>query len=146
MNSITTFFALFVAFLWGIQVVIHKILLNSFNHQTIMIISGLFATTTNLIFTYYNIKYLQMDWNKINYKAIGLLFTSSIICGFFAAWLYYNILVKYNSYLVGTIVYSAPIFTLLFSIYILNEKPSIYSIFGILFVIIGLIFLLFNNK
>ena len=87
-----------------------------------------------------------MDKNKFNYKTFGLLFTSSVICGFFASWIYYNILVKHDSYLVGTIVYSAPIFTLLFGILILHEKPNIYSILGILFVIIGMILLVLNSK
>lgn len=134
--------AFIIAIIWGINPIIHKLLLNDISYHTIIIFSGITFFIASLIYSYIYYKDIYKDINKENNKIIYI-----IICAFLGLFLanilYYNAL-KYtnNVSIITTITALYPLVTLLLSYFILYEKISIINFIGIILIMIGIILLM----
>lgn len=146
MNFIYVLLALLISFLWGIQPVIHKFLLEQISCITILILGGLIFSVGIVAAAIYDRKTIYNDLKKINRKLLMVIFLTSIFCTIFTTFLYYYLLKRNNSAFISALVYSCPIFSLLAAYFYLKEEINIYGIFGIIFITCGVVLVSLNNN
>lgn len=85
-----------------------------------------------------------------NIKTIPLPIVALFIIGgfmtFFANYLYFNIISKNASYLVSSLIFISPLFTLVLSYLLLNEQITLMSVIGVLFIVSGVIIVAISSK
>jgi drug/metabolite transporter (DMT)-like permease len=128
-----------ISFLWGIQTVMHKHLLDHISGLSIMLYSTILYTIMLCITAYCNKLIIVKDFQKINVRVVFILFSIAFFTLFLTNILYYYILNHHESSLVSAIISTSPIFTFIFAYLYLNERVSICRIIGILLFIIGFI-------
>ncbi len=139
--------ALLISFVWGLQPIIHKMLLNSHikDPKVIFFLSGFFYMIALSVFAVVNLSTLKSSIRKLETKVLVIIAFTAIVTGFLPNLLYYFILQKSTSYLIATLIYSSPIFTLIASFFLLKEKITLYGFAGILSIIIGVVLLALNE-
>jgi len=140
------FLALFISFLWGIQVVIHKHLLTNFYFVTIMLVSNVINVSLIIALSIYLKNDVFTDLKKITFRDAVILVCLPIFTVFIANIIYYYILKKHESSLVSAITYSSPAFTLILAYLFLNERLDIYGLSGIFAIIAGVVLISNNNS
>lgn len=140
------FLALFISFLWGVQVVIHKHLLSSLNFVTIMLVSNVINVFLIVILSIYLKNDVLIDLKKLTFRDGVILVCLPIFTVFIANIIYYYILKKHESSLVSAITYSSPAFTLILAYLFLNERLDIYGLSGIFAIIAGVVLISNNNS
>lgn len=138
--------ALIVALLWGIQPLVQKELLKNFSYHSVFMFVNIIFTTCLVIYGYVYREIILDDFKKLESNHIHLLLFSAIICGFLASITYYHLLKDHKSYVITTITYTAPIFTILLSEYFLKESINPYSKIGVLFVVMGVFLMAYYNN
>jgi drug/metabolite transporter (DMT)-like permease len=146
MNNIYILLALLISFLWGIQPIIFKHLLSNISPITLMILNGsINLLCLGLLYLYYSNE-INKDIKKLIIKDYILIIFSVITTVFLTNLIFYSILQKNETSIITALVYSAPFFTLIIAYLILKERINNYGILGILLIILGVIFIAFNNK
>ncbi len=140
------FYSMFVALLWGVSPIAHKTMIGKMDTKMVFIINSVFYTICIIGYTLYYWNHFKKEAPKIETKDLYVLGGISIIMSFLPNILYFYLLKEHDSYIVSALVNSAPIFTVLVSYFILNEKMTKYGIMGILLIIGGIICLSFNEK
>lgn len=140
------FFALFISFLWGLQPVIHKVLLKHIDPKTILIISSFFYTSCIILFAIYNYKEFIKDLKIIDTKSFIVIGITAIFSAFIANLIYFYILKNNESYIVSALIYSSPVFTLILAYFFLKEKITLYGFIGLIFIVIGILFIAKNEE
>lgn len=130
--------ALIIAFLWGVQPLIQKTLLNELSTHSVLLISNIIFTLCLLAYSIVYKKIIIQDVQKINSKHWRLLLFSAIICSFFTSIIYYDLIKNYNSSIVMALTYSAPVFTVFFGQFLLKESLSANAKIGICITVAGL--------
>jgi drug/metabolite transporter (DMT)-like permease len=97
------------------------------------------------VFAVVNLSTLKSSIRKLETKVLVIIAFTAIVTGFLPNLLYYFILQKSTSYLIATLIYSSPIFTLIASFFLLKEKITLYGFAGILSIIIGVVLLALNE-
>jgi uncharacterized membrane protein len=138
-------FGLVVALLWAIAPLIHKYLLTHTNYKVIMLLSAVTYVIVMCIYSIVNYNDIFFQLKQINTKNIILIIFVSLITLVIANIIYLSILQNNNSYVVCALTYSSPIFTLIFAYLFFKEKVTLLGLFGVIFVVIGIICLAFNN-
>ena len=140
--------ALFIAFLWGIQPVIHKYLLKRVNSITIMLISSIVYLIALLIKISFSQTYNLFlgDIGKLTARDFLIICVTSLFTVFLANMIYYYILKDNETSIIVSLIYSAPVFTLLLSYLFLKEKIDLLGIIGILLIILGVGCVSLNNN
>ena len=138
--------SLFIAFLWGIQPVIHKYILKSIDPKTILILTTVFYSLCSIAFAIKYWRSVQKDWKKLTPIKLMWIGIAAILSGFVANLIYLFVLKKHKSYLVSALIYAAPAFTLLLSYFLLKEDISIIGFIGVILVIIGTICIAFFSQ
>lgn len=140
--------ALCIAFLWGIQPVIHKHLLKKINSITIMLISTTIYLLAILIKVSFSQTYslFMNDIKKLSINDYLMISMTSLFTVFLANIIYYSILKDNDTSIVVSLIYSAPIFTLFLSYLFLNERLEPIGIIGIFLVFLGVGCISLNNK
>lgn len=140
--------ALFVSFLWGAQVIAHRYVLNErkADPKVLMIISSLVYMCCIAFFALYNWQSVQKGIQTIDAISFSLIAATAILCGFLANLLYIYILKDNESYVVGTLIYSSPVFTLLIAILLLKERVTWIGLAGVSFIIFGVLCLSMNEN
>jgi drug/metabolite transporter (DMT)-like permease len=136
---------LFVAFLSGILPIVHKVLLKKFQPMSLLIFSGFLYFMAILLLSLTQLDNLKKDFAKITQTDALYIGFGSIVCVFFANIMYYTSLEKHKSYLVSTIIDSAPMFTLFFAVLLLKEHVSLIGILGVFFVLLGVACICIND-
>jgi drug/metabolite transporter (DMT)-like permease len=144
--DIYIFIAIFISFLWGIQPIVHKHLLNKYNFITIMLISTIVNFSLILAVSITRNKEILADMNKLTFRDLFILVLVSSFTIFLANMMYYYILKNHESSIISALVYSSPVFTLIIAYIFLKERLDIYGISGIFFMILGVILVSNNNK
>jgi len=139
MLQIYLWIGLFISFLWGIQTVIHKHLLDHISGLSIMLYSTILYTLLLCITAYYHKSIIIKDLKKIDLRISAILFFVAFFTLFVTNMLYYYILNHHESSFVSAIISTAPIFTVIFAYLFLKERLSMYGIMGIVSLILGLI-------
>jgi drug/metabolite transporter (DMT)-like permease len=93
-----------------------------------------------------NRKVVLNDLKHMDTTTMLLVVFSAVIAGFFANYLYFNVIKNHASHLVSALVFSSPFFTLLFSYFLLKEDISLTSLIGVMFIVFGVILLAFKAK
>jgi len=140
------FIAIFISFLWGIQPIVHKHLLNKYNFITIMLISTIVNFSLILAVSITRNKEILADMNKLTFRDLFILVLVSSFTIFLANMMYYYILKNHESSIISALVYSSPVFTLIIAYIFLKERLDIYGISGIFLMILGVILVSNNNK
>lgn len=140
--------ALLIALIWGLQPIVHKLLLTHHikDPKVIFVLSGLFYMSALIVFVLINWKAVNKGVKTIPANILLVIAFTAIVTGFLPNLLYYFILKKSTSYLVATLIYSSPVFTLIASYLLLKEKISIYGFLGIIAIVCGILLLALNDK
>jgi len=146
MNTIPLLLTLVSAFLWGISPIVAKSLLQKFHHYTIMMVFPvIYVACLLVIFPFYGKEFLK-DMEKVNQKDVIMMLFQGVGVLFFGNIIYYYVLKDNNSSIVTALEGCAPLFTLVFAYYLLNEKISFIGLIGILLIILGVICVSQNDK
>ena len=137
--------ALFISFCWGVLPVVHKHILTHLHPITIITFSALIYSFLIIIYATSNTQIIIKDIKRITYTDAFILIFSASIATFAANVLYYNILKNHESSTISALIYSSPIFTLVFAYFFLNERINMIGIIGFLFIIAGVICIAMNN-
>jgi magnesium-transporting ATPase (P-type) len=133
------FVSLLIALFWGISPILHKKVLNNIDTKLVLILNGFFYTLCLIIYTIYNWKDFNQEYNKIDNNNIYTLAFISIVLSFIPNIFYFFLLKKHDTSIVCSLVNSAPIFTVLISFFILGDKINKYEIAGVILIILGII-------
>jgi len=140
------FLALLISFLWGVQPVIHKHLLKKYNHITIMLVSSIVYFALLIVTSIIKNKEVMADLQKMTARDLSILTALSFFTVFMANIIYYYILKDHESSLISALIYSSPVFTLIFAYLFLKERLDIYGLSGIFAIIAGVILISNNNQ
>jgi drug/metabolite transporter (DMT)-like permease len=139
MNLIYILFALVVAFLWGLQPLLHKQLMGSYHWSSLMIWGAILFFISCILLAAYHWDTFWKDTRKLGTKDITIIVFLSLITSFFASIVYYHVLKDHQSSLVSALIYSAPAFTLVLAYFLWNEKLPTYSLLGCLAILFGIV-------
>ena len=138
--------SLMVAFLWGVQPIVHKYVLKNIDPKTIMIVGGAFYVACLLVFAIRYRGTLRKDWAKLDPVTVCLIGASAVLTGFVANLLYFFVLKKHDSYVVSALIYAAPAFTLLLAWLVLHEKVRKIGAIGVVLVVLGTLCIALNDN
>lgn len=141
--------ALIIAFIFGISPIIHKYIFNTvptITPQVLFLFGGIFYFLFTLVFASYEKDTLIQSIKHIPLSCI-IIFLFGTITTFFANYLYFKIISKNASYLVSSLIFISPLFTLILSYLFLKEDITITSVIGIVLIVCGVILVaLSSNK
>ena len=137
--------ALFIALCWGILPVAHKSILTHLSPITIMLFTAAIYTFLLIIYAAMNTKLIYKDIRNITNKDIIIIVFSAVIATFMGNVLYFTILKNHESSIISALIYSSPIFTLIIAYIFLKERINTIGVFGILFIVLGVICISMNN-
>lgn len=139
------YIALIIAFLWGTQPICHKYLEKDIDFLSLFIITWIFSTI--IIFIVFILNFDKVYTTFINIKNrdifIIIIIAFSIII---SKYLYFKIIYNDNKTIFSSICYLAPLFTLIFAYFLLNENITIQQIIGVILIILGSIIITSNIK
>ena len=139
--------SLMIAVMWALPPIVDKRILMTCDVEpmSFLIIKGgvHIITTAALILVYNN--QLVKDFRKLNVQQLALIATTSIIAGLIANLYYLDVIQKHDSYVMTAIMYSSPLFVFLFALVYLHERVTVYSIAGILLIVIGVMSLAYHE-
>jgi drug/metabolite transporter (DMT)-like permease len=130
-----------VAGLWGGSPIIHKYLLGHIDFRLIMILGSFAYFTCIIILWICNWKLIREESKKLFKKPdlIFWAFLASILTAFLGTYLYFYVLKDNDSYIVTTLTYSSPVFTLLLAYLILNENITLMGLLGVILFIASIL-------
>jgi drug/metabolite transporter (DMT)-like permease len=140
------FVALFVSLLWGIQPVLHKLLLSKYKPITILIISSFLYFYLIAMVAFARNADVKNDLDNITRRDILIILSIGLFSGFIGNMLYLYVLKDHNTSIISALIYSSPVFTLIISYLFLNEKLNMYGLLGVITIIIGVILVSLNEK
>jgi len=133
--------------MWGVSAVLDKMAMVDMPMYLVFLIGALLYTIAAVIIFFVNYKDLRMQikLNKISNKSYMYAILAGIT-GFIIAnlFFYYSIKNIHNTHTVATIAYTAPIFTFIFALLLLNHKFSMYSLIGVIITVIGVVIVSLN--
>jgi drug/metabolite transporter (DMT)-like permease len=140
--------AIFIAFIFGVSPIIHKHIFNTvptMTPQLLFIFGGIMYFIFTIIYALYE-KIPIIDNVKTIPVSIIALFIFGGCMSFFANYLYFNIISKNASYLVSSLIFISPLFTLVLSYLILKEEITLMSLLGVLLIVSGVIIVAISSK
>jgi len=138
--------ALFISFLWGIGNVIHKHLLDDISGLSLMLYSSIIYAVCIIATAVYNKSIIIKDYKKIDLRIASILFFTTVLTTYFSNVLYFYILKSHETSIISALVYSSPVFTVIFAYLFLNERLSLCGLIGIFMIILGTILINVENK
>lgn len=136
--------ALIISFLWGVRPIMQKELLQKMNMVTIIVTTGIIYFLCQMLYGYFYKEIIYDEINKLNSRDMFFILFLSVSI-FFTSILYYYILKDNNASIITALTYSSPVFTLLLSYFLLNDKIKIKQFVGIILIIIGIILISLSN-
>ena len=138
--------ALIISFLWGLQPIVHKYLMQKFNAITLMLISSIVYCSMVILVSIARNKEIIDDINKITPKDASIIVILAAFTVFLTNMMYYYILKNHESSIVSALIYSSPVFTLILAYLFLKERLDIFGVSGILSIVIGVVLIAHNNQ
>lgn len=145
MNKEALILALFIAFLWGMSPIIHKVALHKISPPTALVISSIFYMSCVVVYAMIYKDTIIKDVHALDVRIMCMLAFTSIVCGFLSNIIYFGIIKKYESHIVSALIYACPIFTLIFASLFLRERISRFGVIGVVLITLGVICLAFNK-
>lgn len=140
------FVALFVSLLWGIQPVVHKLLLNKYKPITILIISSFLYFYLIAMVAFARNGDVSNDLKNMTTRDVLMILSIGLFSGFIGNMLYLYVLKDHNTSIISALIYSSPVFTLIISYLFLKERLNMYGILGIITIIIGVVLVSLNEN
>jgi len=140
------FVALFVSLLWGIQPVLHKVLLSKYKPITILIISSFLYFYLIAIVAFVRSGDVKNDLKNMTKRDVLVILSIGLFSGFIGNMLYLYVLKDHNTSIISALIYSSPVFTLIISYLFLKERLNIYGLLGVITIIIGVLLVSLNEK
>ena len=140
------FVALFVSLLWGIQPVLHKLLLSKYKPITILVISSFLYYYLIAMVAFARNGDVKNDLKNMTRRDILIILSIGLFSGFIGNMLYLYVLKDHNTSIISALIYSSPVFTLIISYLFLKEKLNMYGLLGVITIIIGVILVSLNEK
>lgn len=140
------FVALFVSLLWGIQPVVHKLLLNKYKPITILIISSFLYFYLIAMVAFSRNGDVSNDLKNMTTRDVLMILSIGLFSGFIGNMLYLYVLKDHNTSIISALIYSSPVFTLIISYLFLKERLNMYGILGIITIIIGVVLVSLNEN
>jgi len=110
-----------------------------------MLFSAFIYAFLIIIYAAFNKTIIYKDINNISKTDIIVILFSSGIAAFFGNVLYFSILKNHESSIISALIFSSPIFTLIFAYLFLKERINTIGIVGILFIVTGVICISMNG-
>ena len=141
------FLALFVALLWAIAPILHKIAFKSgITPPTMMFVGSIFYFICMIGYSVAHRHTLQKEVKMLNIKAVAIIATASILTAFIANLVSLALIKRHVSYVVTAITFCSPIFTLILGYLVLKERVTILGVVGVLLVVCGILCLAFTSN
>lgn len=145
--------SLIVSLLYGISPILYKYIFLIYQYEihtfTLLLISSFVFFVCTLFCYIVQRDRVKQDFINLykNKKVFIILISSSLFSVFIANLLYFIILKKANtkSYIVSTLVFTSPLFTLLLSYFFLNEGITIITLLSIVLIVTGILALTLTN-
>lgn len=131
--------ALLISLIWGTSPLIYKHLLSQYNPVTIIIFSGVIYAVCVFVFGCFHMNTLLEDYNHMKGADICWIALSAVLALFLANVLQLSVLKDANASVVSPIIYTCPIFTLLFAYMLFNAEPNRYCILGVFLIFLGVL-------
>lgn len=135
-----------VAALWALGPILHKIvLMRGISATSIIIIGGIFSILFGVVCIAFKRHELVSDFEKLELDVVVLLAIVALFSSVLASFIFLYLIDNYESYLVNAVVFTSPIFTLMFAFWILGEEITWLSIVGVVIITIGVIVTLVSS-
>lgn len=134
--------ALLVSALWATSSLMQKhVLTHVKSVPSIMIIIGLIMGAISAVFAlaHATVFKTQLFDKSVPTSVWGILVLSVCIGFFFAYYIYFSLIKNNPAYIVIALTFTAPLFVLLFSIAVLNQRITLHGAAGCLFIVLGTI-------
>lgn len=133
-------YALFVSFLWGLQPVLHKHVLNNVDPVAVLVVGGALYSACLLAVAIMHLPLLRHEIKKITPGIFLWLCVTSILCGLVANMIYLYVLKKHrSSYVASALMYTSPAFALLIAYIFLKESVTKMSLLGVALIVTGIV-------
>jgi len=129
--------ALFIAFLWGLQPVLLKHLLKRFSWTTVLVVVVFVQALCVAGLGLYHSSSILTELQKFGYADMGIVAVAAVLTMFASSLVYYSILQQHASSVVAALVYTAPAFTLLLAYLLLHERITTPLMVGVALVVAG---------
>jgi uncharacterized membrane protein len=139
------FFTFIVALLWGISPIVVKYGMNkNINVNTIFFINTLIYVICGGLYSLVYKTDIEKDLTTSNASILILLTINAFFAVFLANTIYYILIQSNNTAIVTALSYSSPLFTVILSYFLLEEKLSIQTFLGIITIYFGIILISLN--
>ena len=141
------FLTFLVALLWGISPIVVKYGLNkNINVNTIFFINTLIYMVCGGLYAFMKKSDIQDDLTTSNVYVLLLLTINAFFAVFVANTIYYLLIQSNNTAIVTALSYSSPIFTVILSYFLLEEKMTLQTFLGIIMIYCGILIISFSDK
>lgn len=131
--------ALAVALLWSIPSITQTLLLRQFPIHVVMTFSAIFYLL--FVGVFMGCRWRPVDVQTVwrNQRWIGVALASAFFGGFLPNFLFARLLQTHPAYWVTAVTYCSPLFTTLWAMFFLAERPSARHFLGIVAIVAGII-------
>ena len=139
MSTDVVLMAMTVALLWGVAPVVHKYVLHGrVSEKIILVVGGVAYFIVLMMYWVVHAPEIQHGFKTIRWLDIILISIASVFMNLFAKIIYLNALKHAESYVISSLVYSAPLFTLLFAVLLLHEQVTLWKLVGVCMIVGGI--------
>jgi bacterial/archaeal transporter family protein len=135
--------ALIVASIWGITPIFEKLSLVKASPLTVITLRFIFTTTCVIVFSLVTGRYREIA--SVDGITLLWIFLAGLLGGVIGLSIYFFVLKQDLTSRIVPIAATFPLFTALYAFIFLHETLSIQRLVGIVLIVIGLIFVNWNN-
>lgn len=140
------FFTFIIALLWGISpIVVKHGMNNKINVNTIFFINTLIYVICGGLYSLFYKTEIENDLTYKNINILLLLTINAFFAVFLANTIYYVLIESNNTAIVTALSYSSPLFTVILSYFLLEEKLSLQTICGVIVIYLGILLVSIQN-
>lgn len=136
---------LFIAFLWSLSPLLEKMLLHVLPMEAVLIFVAVIYIICTFFYYIWHREKVNDSITKLNWKYIGVLLLAAIIGSFIPNILFLKVLSNHDSYIVTALTYLSPMFTMILAYWFLRENISLWSLFGVILIVTGIIFIIIHE-
>lgn len=140
--------ALSVAMLWGLTPILNKYVMSAHDAPpaAVLLVSGMAYLVALACFAMYHNADAIRQVRALSTRSLSTIVLTSLLTGFVANILFIYVLHDHASYVVTSLVYSAPVFTLLLAIVVLRERVTVVGVVGSVLMLAGMLCVALSNQ
>lgn len=128
-----------VAVSWGTYATLQKWALGKVPIETVLCVWLAAYMVVGIVYIAYNVKREGMSGILQHKGHVALLFVATILLSFLPYMLYVHLLQNNDGYIIVALISTVPLITMLWNNAILKERVSVWSLTGVLFIVIGVV-------